>query len=105
ASHGYVVVAPDHLKNTLLDNDTHALPSIVKNRPHDVSVAMDELLRRSGAAGDLIEGMADGARVGVAGHSFGAFTALLLGGARMDLDAYKTACAQHGGLICGGLDD
>ena len=105
ASHGYVVVAPDHLHNTLLDNDTHLFIQVLKNRPHDVSIAIDDVLRRSRAAGDPLTGMADASHIGVSGHSFGALTSLLVGGALIDLAAARAACAQMSSLICDGIGD
>lgn len=78
ASHGFVVVAPDHAGNTLfdelagtglpLDTDTLAL------RAADLRSALDAAL-----AGALpIDVPVDPGRVGVLGHSFGAVTAGVL---------------------------
>jgi dienelactone hydrolase len=83
ASHGFVVVAPDHAGNTLfdelagtglpLDTDTLAL------READLDAALDATL-----AGDLD---ADPSRVGVFGHSFGAVTAGIVTQDRTDVAA------------------
>ena len=105
ASHGYVVVAPDHLRNTLLDYDDSAMADVMRRRPGDVSLALDTLLAHSGTAGDPLAGMADVTRVGAAGHSFGGFTVLLLAGAHMDLAAYAADCAPTPDeLFCQGAD-
>jgi predicted dienelactone hydrolase len=82
ASHGYVVTAPDHVGNTLDDvmrdllggvSDERALEVFAESaadRPADVSLALDAL-----GAGDAGLPVVDGA-AGVAGHSFGGWTAL-----------------------------
>ncbi|MBI5479124.1 MAG: dienelactone hydrolase family protein [Deltaproteobacteria bacterium] len=105
ASHGYVVVAPDHLLNTLWDNDPDFIADVMRHRPRDVSLALDEVLRHGAAAGDPLAGMADEARVGAAGHSFGGFTVLLLAGAAMDLQSYAADCAPTpDSLFCRGAN-
>jgi predicted dienelactone hydrolase len=105
ASHGYVVAAPDHLFNTFLDMDESQFAAVLRHRPGDVSLALDEVLRRGATAGELLAGLPDATRVGAAGHSFGGFTVLLLAGARLDLAAYAASCAADpGALICGGAD-
>jgi predicted dienelactone hydrolase len=105
ASHGYVVVAPDHLNNTLLDYDESLMADVMRRRPGDVRVALDTLLEHSGTAGDPLAGLADAARIGASGHSFGGFTVLLLAGARMDLAAYAADCAATpDDLFCQGAD-
>ena len=47
ASHGVVVVAPDHARNTFLDLDTYAVIDVIIDRPGDVSEAVDELFRHA----------------------------------------------------------
>ena len=68
AQHGYVVVAPDHPHNTLLDFDESASGTVAMRRPGDVTSAVDELFRRS--AGDSSGGGdANGAAVDLVGVS------------------------------------
>jgi dienelactone hydrolase len=91
ASHGYVVVAPDHAGNTMNDmvmlalslgaeqmpKDPEALlGSYVFDRPRDLSLILDAIVERKLAhtLGEL-----DAGEVGVTGHSFGGWTALVLG--------------------------
>jgi predicted dienelactone hydrolase len=105
ASHGYVVVAPDHLYNTLLDYDDSRIAEVMRHRPRDASLALDTLLNHTLTLGDPLAGVADGVRVGAAGHSFGGFTVLLLAGAAMDLPSYAADCAPTpDSLFCQGAD-
>ena len=88
ASHGYLVVAPDHGGNTIADLVALALrlhanqvpgeiesllEGYVFDRPRDVALILDAL-----SSGELSAPTpVDTARVAVAGHSFGGFTALV----------------------------
>jgi predicted dienelactone hydrolase len=75
ASHGFVVVAPDHTGNTLLDLGEDPMSS--ENRPLDISFLYDELSRATAEAGGPFEGWVDtDLPFGVTGHSFGSFTSL-----------------------------
>lgn len=78
ASHGFVVVAPDHAGNTLFDElDGSSLPldtDTLAIREADLGFALDQAL-----TGQLVSGLVvDGDQVGVYGHSFGAVTAAIL---------------------------
>lgn len=111
ASVGYVVIAPSHIGSTassiacitcdlgiLLDSltkDRYSERGLdlglfqnpiddlenLRNRPLDISFVLDQInsVPRLSAATDESE-------VGVAGHSFGAFTAMAVGGMRIDPD-------------------
>lgn len=92
ASHGYVSVHVQHLGSdasvwmdspvtNLMANlrKAAANPRNVLNRPADVSFAIDQLERLNREAGPL-KGKLDLLHIGVAGHSFGAFTALAIAG-------------------------
>ena len=75
ASHGFVVVAPDHTGNTLLDLGDD--PNSATNRPLDISFLYDEMSRATDEPGGRFEGWVDTSLpFGVTGHSFGSFTSL-----------------------------
>ena len=90
ASHGYVVAACDHAGNTMHDvmrlamahrrgaaapDPRSTLPALVAQRPADVHLLVDRVL--DGAVGDVAAHV-DAERVGVAGHSFGGWTSLMV---------------------------
>jgi predicted dienelactone hydrolase len=81
ASHGYVVVAPDHPGHTLEDmvmGKPVSFDQTFTDRPLDLSMAIDHVLERNATAGDMFEGRIDGSRIAVTGHSIGAMTALMM---------------------------
>jgi predicted dienelactone hydrolase len=92
ASYGYVVIAPTHADSLALQKEAGQRPDIGKNiaglglnpqtridRAKDVSLCLDQLpeIERQVPA---LAGRLDAARIGVAGHSAGAMTAMLVGG-------------------------
>ena len=104
ASHGYLVVAPQHpgsdtiwLKEMLkgLHQDIFDEQEFI-NRPRDISFVIDELGRRNQTS---FNGQLDMERVGVAGHSFGGYTAMAVSGATIDFDHLQQDCErEYGGL-------
>lgn len=87
ASHGYVVVAPDHQFNTIFDNrEDRGLQSGI-DRPTDCSFVIDHLLARNGDAADQLHQRIDPQRIGATGHSFGGYTVMVLAGATVDAQA------------------
>ena len=106
ASHGFVVVAPDHPGNTIGDDDDARRGEVLRGRPYDVQRALDAALARSATDGDLLAGMIDGEHVGMVGHSYGAWTTLALAGAHVDAAAARAACAADpSALVCDGIDE
>lgn len=90
ASHGFVVAAPDHAGNTALDSlfgTTDPILEVARNRPRDVSFVIDEVLALGDHSDGRLAGRVDGARIAVAGHSFGGFTALAIAGGFGDIPA------------------
>ena len=94
ASHGWVVVAPRHTGNSLLDFDQSLMTIMWILRPLDIQATLDHVLALP--AGDTLSGRFDD-RIAMAGHSFGGYTTLAVGGARIDVDAVDAACAQDPG--------
>lgn len=108
-THGFVVAAPDHVGNTFAEqiNKALAIPAAeaAALRPGDVSRTLDAVLAESAAAGSRLGGAVDASRVGVAGHSFGAYTTLRIAGATIDTQAVLAECLAGGGLICDGWEN
>ena len=81
ASHGYVVVCPDHRGNTFVDIGAGIVdPDVAKNRPLDLSFLIDQFLAFNTTSGDPFAGAIDPERIGVSGHSFGGYTAFAIAG-------------------------
>lgn len=79
ASHGFLVAAPDHLGNTLFDQQNGMTADIGEEflvvRVGDMTAVVDALLDPASAAvPEPLRGRADPERVGALGHSFGAAT-------------------------------
>lgn len=77
ASHGYVVASTDHEGGTLYDllrGQMQTTAAGLETRPVDVVYLMNRLSRLKDT--DPLYGLLDLERIGVAGHSFGALTAL-----------------------------
>lgn len=111
AAHGYVSVHLDHPGSDTAavlaaDGDKLARmsrilsnPANLVDRPHDISFAIDQLEKLDRAPGPW-QGRLDLARLGVAGHSFGAYTTMAVagetfpGGARFADPRVKAAVAM-----------
>ncbi len=108
ASWGYVVVSPDHPRNTFLDIDPDATIDVILERPDDVRNSVDEFARRAGADDPALGGLLGGADTVDAyvalGHSFGALTTLILGGGAVDFDAVLRFCARSSTFACSFVD-
>jgi predicted dienelactone hydrolase len=114
ASHGFIVMAADHPGNTVLNTVMSGAnflggQDFVSNyaqRPHDIlrQIALAEDLN---ASGDFA-GKIDVANIGVTGHSFGGWTALSVGGARLNFAGVRDWCETNQGSdqdnICFLLD-
>jgi predicted dienelactone hydrolase len=70
---------PDHQTIQAALKKIATNPSNALNRPRDVSFAIDRLLEMNGQDGPL-KGRIDAKKIGVAGHSFGAYTAMAIAG-------------------------
>jgi len=72
ASHGFVVVSPEHTGNT---QDDMSSPNPEADRYPDVAFVIDEMEAHDATPGDDFDGRIDTQNVGVIGHSFGGMTA------------------------------
>ena len=81
ASHGYVVVSPDHHGNHFVDTlgGTVDAQSTV-NRPLDLSFLIDTFVAFDADPGGFFEGAIDEDAIGASGHSFGGYTTWALAG-------------------------
>ncbi len=84
ASHGFVVVAPDHVNDTMLEvlatpREELGIKTLqsASDRPQDVALLVGAAIAPATALGAFVAPLVDPRRVGVVGHSFGGFTALV----------------------------
>ena len=83
ASHGYIVATLYHYRANTYDSTIMYLANRLWQRPLDVTLDITFLLK------DKVWGPhIDASRIGVAGHSQGGFTALWIGGAKVNADKY-----------------
>jgi predicted dienelactone hydrolase len=108
ASHGYVVVSPDHPGNTLVElirnravTPESELAQAFVERPIDVSRLLDWLTDLP--ATDPLHGALDLERIGIAGHSFGGLTAFRSAGLDDRIDAVLGLAPTGIGLVELGL--
>lgn len=100
ATHGFVVVAPDHARNTMFDNDDDAMGQVMLDRPDDI-VESVELLLSEAASDGLLAGVVEDGDWAIVGHSFGALTSLIVGGGVPDIDSGVAHCdAGYDGRAC-----
>ncbi|MBW7865103.1 MAG: dienelactone hydrolase family protein [Candidatus Hydrogenedentes bacterium] len=84
ASHGYIVMAPDHTGNcaatfvdgalVLFENSGDGRTRSAADRPKDLSFLIDEMGRLNAGNDSRFLGRVDLEKIGAAGHSFGGFT-------------------------------
>lgn len=92
ASHGLLVLAPDHAENTLFDGPDRDT-EIYHQRPRDLSAVLDGLAAGELDAPGLTLSAAWDGRVIATGHSFGGYTLAALHGGVYDVAAIDEACA------------
>ena len=98
ASHGYVVIKIGHPETQPDVADVAAVwkdqtPADWRNRTRDVSFLIDSLGTLEERYPEL-KGKMDSARLGVGGHSYGAFVAMLIAGARTFTGGVATSYAD-----------
>jgi predicted dienelactone hydrolase len=77
ARNGYIVVSPEHPGNNSNNNEMAGTERLLKERPRQLRVVIDCMLRHTGFADHL-----DRSRVAIIGHSIGGYTALAVAGGR-----------------------
>lgn len=103
ASHGFVVMAVDHKGNTAFDGIL-VPDKYEENRVRNYIYRPKDVLRQLSFAEELtapqgkLAGLIDVERVAVTGHSFGGYTALAVGGARLNFDALNAWCSDPNNL-------
>jgi predicted dienelactone hydrolase len=95
ASYGYACIHPSHA-DSRQDSGYHgtlrqaiADPGLWRSRPKDISFVIDSLAQIERLAPTL-KGKLDRSRIGVGGHSYGAYTAVAIGGATVQMPGAKS---------------
>jgi predicted dienelactone hydrolase len=92
ATHGWVVVAPDHTGNTLVDYIEPRPPWMYVIRGLDISESLNVL--ESLPEGDPLKGVLATSKVVMSGHSFGGYTTYTVAGATFDSTQVEESCAS-----------
>ncbi|MFT6397403.1 MAG: putative dienelactone hydrolase [Bradymonadia bacterium] len=101
ASHGWIVIAPDHTGNTTANNGQPRDTAIYHLRSTDLSAALD-WLEALPSDHPLIGMPSD--RIIAAGHSYGGYTTLTACGASFSEERLD-GCPEDGGDFCSSFDD
>lgn len=94
ASHGWLVVAPDHTGNTSLDlvtGSSDPFTATATFRPQDITATLDAA---EDGLSDALADAADTDAVFLWGHSFGGYTTYANGGASVSADVLGGFCDQ-----------
>jgi predicted dienelactone hydrolase len=99
ASYGFAVVVPQHpgsdslqMQALLTGRSQQLFPDTeLIDRPLDVTFVLDQLEQRS-KSDPWLQGKINGQEVGVIGQSFGGYTALVLAGARININQLHKDC-------------
>lgn len=110
ASHGFIVVSPDHQGDTIYDLleagdvDLTSTAEAYAERPLDIVFLMTEMDRLILDGTDALSPVLDMQRIGVTGHSFGALTSMIVGGQNVGVDAVVAQAPAGIGLVDGVTD-
>ena len=95
ASYGFTVIAPDHVDNWgTIFQSTHAAEIL---RPIELKRTLDYAETLT-ANGGVLAGMIDMEHIAAAGWSFGGEEAMILAGARLNLNEFLAGCEQNSEL-------
>ena len=103
ASHGFVVVAPQHYE--LVDETLSDFWRASITRPQEIHVVLDTIEAQS-TDGEFA-GLIETEHIAVVGHSYGGYTALAMAGARIDINGMSSLCdiaeqeADPNAWLCG----
>ncbi|PJF29318.1 MAG: hypothetical protein CUN52_09000 [Phototrophicales bacterium] len=102
ASYGFIVLAVDHPTNTIVDGLNRE--AFVRNIPANFAYRPQDMLRLIAFAEELntdgdFAGLLDMNTLAVIGHSFGGYTALMLGGAQLNFDKLDAICETASDLF------
>ena len=108
ASQGFVVTAMDFADSGAMAQPSPAALTLY-TRPRDVSWQLDFTEQLNADVSSFLYGMVDLEHVGIVGASLGGYTALVAGGAQLDLTGPTSWCAMHTDTIlqtryCGRAD-
>ncbi len=95
AKQGWVVVAPDHVGNTTLDNVNPRRADIYVHRPEDIRAVLDHLESVQGQQQEGFLGKLFLDKVAAFGHSFGAYTMWAIAGATYDSVLTSSRCQSN----------
>ncbi|MBM4366251.1 MAG: hypothetical protein FJ102_08540 [Deltaproteobacteria bacterium] len=94
ASHGFVVVAPDHTYNTFFDLDDDLTSLVMLERPGDIAGSVDAALEHFDVEDRYV----------MMGHSFGGWTTLAVAGGVLNMEEAAAFCAIDGGFdLCDAI--
>lgn len=81
ASHGFIVVSPDHHGNTIPDDFNDIVDkSTAVNRAFDMKFLMDQIVDDATVPGADFAASVDPDRIGMSGHSYGGYESFILTG-------------------------
>jgi predicted dienelactone hydrolase len=88
ASYGFIVISPEHQESLDPENE---LWRVTITRPQDILTVFDYRDEQVDEGG-ILEGLINPDLVGVIGHSYGGYSALVAGGAKLDTSALNAHC-------------
>jgi predicted dienelactone hydrolase len=108
ASHGYIVISPDHQGDTLVelvregDVEISSTTESFLDRPLDIHFLVDHF--QNLPEDDPLAPIVDGEHIGMTGHSFGALTSFRVAGESSHIDAVVAQTPVGIGLVNLGLE-